>query len=146
VIDSRAGGYFALGFKLAMMASGSHSVPPRKTTVKLFNLLAPTPGQYRPIRTGRAGGGGRGRCPLRPALPVPLPPPPPPPTATAIARPRSGLYCRLSTDLLLFDFVHAGCAHVSLASQTSQRLTNGYLTFVHFAYAQVVVALSLTAG
>jgi hypothetical protein len=39
------------------------------------------------------------------------------------ARPRSGLCCRLSTDLLLFAFVHAGCAHVSLASQTSQRLT-----------------------
>jgi hypothetical protein len=49
-----------------------------------------------------------------------------PPTATAIARPRSGLYCRLSTDLLLFAFVHAGCAHVSLASRTSQRLTNTY--------------------
>jgi hypothetical protein len=54
-----------------------------------------------------------------------------PPTATAIARPRSGLYCRLSTDLLLFAFVHTGCAHVSLASRTSQRLTNVYLTFVH---------------
>jgi hypothetical protein len=38
----------------------------------------------------------------------------------------------MSTDPLLFDFVHAGCAHVSLASRTSQRLTNaaGYLTFV----------------
>ena len=54
-----------------------------------------------------------------------------PPTTTAIARPRSGLYCRLSTDLLLFAFVHAGCAHVSLASRTSQRLTSVYLTFVH---------------
>jgi hypothetical protein len=54
-----------------------------------------------------------------------------PPTTTAIARPRSGLYCRLSIDLLLFAFVHAGCAHVSLASRTSQRLTNVYLTFVH---------------
>jgi hypothetical protein len=53
-----------------------------------------------------------------------------PPTTTAIARPRSGLCCRLSTDLLLFVFVHAGCAHVSLASRTSQRLTNAYLTFV----------------
>jgi hypothetical protein len=28
-----------------------------------------------------------------------------PPTTTAIARPRSGLYCRLSTDLLLFAFL-----------------------------------------
>jgi hypothetical protein len=27
--------------------------------------------------------------------------------------------------------VHASCAHVSLASWTSQRLTNAYLTFVH---------------
>jgi hypothetical protein len=54
-----------------------------------------------------------------------------PPTTTAIARPRSGPYCRLSTDLLLFAFVHADCAHVSLASRTSQRLTNVYLTFVH---------------
>ena len=51
-----------------------------------------------------------------------------PPTTTAIARPRSGPYCRLSTDLLLFAFVHAGCAHVSLASRTSQRLINAYLT------------------
>jgi hypothetical protein len=55
----------------------------------------------------------------------------PPPTATAIARPRSGLYCKLSTDLLLFAFVHAGCAHVFLDSRTSQRLTNAYLTPVH---------------
>jgi hypothetical protein len=36
-------------------------------------------------------------------------------TTTAIARPRSGLYCRLSTDLLLFAFVHAGCAHVDVS-------------------------------
>jgi hypothetical protein len=41
------------------------------------------------------------------------------------------LLCRLSTDLLLFVFVHAGRAHVSLASRTSQRLTSAYLTFVH---------------
>ena len=51
-----------------------------------------------------------------------------PPTTTAIgARPRSDLYCRRSTDLLLFAFVHAGCAHVSLAPRTSQRLTSAYL-------------------
>jgi hypothetical protein len=59
-----------------------------------------------------------------------------PPTTTAIARRRSGLYCRLSTDLLLFAFVHAGCAHVSLASRTSQRLTNVYLNFVHIQSLQ----------
>jgi hypothetical protein len=54
-------------------------------------------------------------------------------TPTATARPRSGLCscCRLSTDLLLFAFVHAGCAHVSLASRTSQHLTSAYLAFVH---------------
>jgi hypothetical protein len=32
---------------------------------------------------------------------------------------------------ILFAFVHAGCAHVSRASRTSQRLTSAYLTFVH---------------
>jgi hypothetical protein len=50
-------------------------------------------------------------------------------TMTAIAHPRSGLYCGLSTDLLLFAFVYAGGAHVPLASRTLQRLTNAYLTF-----------------
>jgi hypothetical protein len=67
----------------------------------------------------------------------------PPPTATAIARPRSlvsGLCCRLSTDPLLFAFVHAGCAHVhahvSLASRTSQHLRNAHLAFIHFQSLQ----------
>jgi hypothetical protein len=76
-----------------------------------------------------AGGGGRGRvAAARFALLCQCSPPT---TTTAIARPRSGPYCRLSTDLLLFAFVHAGCAHVPLASRTSQRLTSVYLTFVH---------------
>jgi hypothetical protein len=51
----------------------------------------------------------------------------------SIARPysgMSGLCCRLSTDLFS-QFVHTGCAHVSLASRTSQRLTNADLTSVH---------------
>jgi hypothetical protein len=68
--------------------------------------------------------------PLRPALPVL-------PTYCDCHRAPAlwGLHRRLPTgpptDLLLFAFVHAGCAHVSLASRTSQRLTKAYLTFVH---------------
>jgi hypothetical protein len=49
----------------------------------------------------------------------------PPPRARALA-----------TYLLLFAFAHAGRAHVSLASRTSQRLTNAYLTVVHFQSLQ----------
>jgi hypothetical protein len=80
-----------------------------------------TQGQYRPIHTCRAGGGDRGRCPLRPALPVL-------PTYSCCHR-APVLWSRLPADLLLFAFVHAGCAHVSLASRTSQRRTNAYLTW-----------------
>jgi hypothetical protein len=101
-------------------------VPPRKLDLLACCLTYPHRGSS--ARSALAGQGAAAEAAARFALLCQCSPP----TTTAIARPRSGLYCRLSTDFLLFAFVHAGCAHVSLASRTSQRLTNAYLTFVHF--------------
>jgi hypothetical protein len=60
-----------LSTPLCLLPSPPTEAPPT-SHLTAFALLfdLPTQGQQRSIRTGRAGGGGRGRCTLRPALPV----------------------------------------------------------------------------
>jgi hypothetical protein len=69
----------------------------------------------KPSTGGRAGRRGRRPWPL-PASRFALLCQCSPPTTTAIARPRSGLYCRLSTDLLLFAFVFCLLTFVMFAT------------------------------
>jgi hypothetical protein len=131
--DAVCGAAYLPGTPVVTQSPRARGITPRRRDISLnvcvLHQLAglPTQGQWLPARTCRAG------------APHLLP------NATATARPRSGLYCRLSTDLVLFDFVHAGCAYVSLASRTSQRplaKSNPVLpAFTYLLFGQVVAVL-----